>query len=108
MNFLSYAAIAFLALATLGGAVKAIRWDAVEDHKREIAAATADLQRREAIKAAENAAQSEHEALAVEAADAERERRLAALIVTIAELEGKNAKCGFISRDTVRALNASR
>jgi uncharacterized protein HemX len=105
---LIWAFIAFGALGVLGGGIKWIRDDAVAEHQRRIDAATAKLQADAQVRAAENAAQSEREAAADETESAARDRRVEELTQRIAELEGRNAVCGTLSRDAVRALNTAR
>ena len=74
----------------------------------EVDAATAKLQADAQVRGAENAAQSEREAAADETESAARDRRVEELTQRIAELEGRNAVCGTLSRDAVRALNTAR
>jgi len=75
---------------------------------RRFDAATAKLQADAQVRGAENAAQSEREAAADETESAARDRRVEELTQRIAELEGRNAVCGTLSRDAVRALNTAR
>ena len=105
---LIWAFIAFGALGVLGRGIKWIRDDAVAEHQRRIDTATAKLQADAQLRAAENAAQSEREAVTDEAEPAARGRRVEDLTKRIAELEGRNAVCGTLSRDAVRALNTAR
>src|SRR5262245_49872570 len=109
MNISPWALLAGIAalLAVGTGAVEAIRADAVAGRDREIAAASEKLRSQESIRAAENAVRSEHDALAAEAEAAARDRLVDELNTQIAELERTNAKCGYVSRATVRALNSS-
>jgi len=112
LNPFAWVAIAFALLGAVGGGLKWIRADAAADAVAEWKVVadteTTKLQNQEAVRAADNAAQTEREALVAETEAAERERQVEELNARIAELEGKNAKCGFVSRDTVRAINSSR
>jgi hypothetical protein len=94
-----------------GLCVQGVRWiraDAVAELQREIAAETARVQQDAETRIADITAQNQRDAEAAKATDAEREQHLEALTLKIADLEGKNATCGTISRDTVRALNSLR
>src|SRR5262245_50331109 len=66
-------AIGLIAAGLCGAGIRWLREDAVADLRREIAIETQRVRQAAQIKAAETAAQSEHEALAAETADAERE-----------------------------------
>lgn len=101
-------AIAVIAAGLCYEGVRRIRADAVADLRREIAAETARVTQEAEAKVAAITAANEQAAAAEAQADAEREQHLEALTLKIAELEGTNAKCGTISRASVRALNSSR
>lgn len=74
--------------------------------QQQIAAATAELKRTEAIRQADIAAQSEREAEEQEKEMAAKDRDIEAANLRIEELE-KGSKCS-ISRGTVRELNRAR
>ena len=102
-----------LAAALLGGVawheqqVSGVREAAIAKERARVALETEKLQNAERQRAAENAAQSEREALAEEHEDAERQRELEEANRRIEELEKGNKAC-VISRDTVRRLNSAR
>lgn len=99
--------IVLVAGLSLNG-VRWIREEAVAGLQGKIADETARVEKEAAEKVAAITTQSAPEAEAAKAADAEREQRLEALTLKIAELERTNATCGTISRASVRALNSSR
>lgn len=88
--------------------VSSLRDEILTEERARVAQATDKLQRDEAIKAADNAAQSEREASEHEEDMAAKDREVEAANLKIAELERVNSKCGFVSRDTVRNLNRGR
>ena len=76
--------------------------------KQEYDRATQKLLADEAARNRQIVTESSQEAAAHEAEMAEKDKLLEEANREIAELEGKNQQCGYVSRDTVRRLNSSR
>lgn len=88
-----------------------IEWmkaDILARERARVALASEELQRTEALRAAYIAAQSDREAAELEESMAVKDRELEGANLKIAELEKANTKCGFVSRETVRAINRGR
>lgn len=86
--------------------VEWMKADILAQERARVAVASAELQRTEAIKAADNAATSEREASQHEESMSAKDRAVEEANLRIAELE-KGNKC-VVSRGTVRKLNSLR
>lgn len=98
-----------LVAALIGGIARwehNIREDAIAQERARVALASAELQRTEAIKAADNVAQSEREASTHEEEMAHKDRAIEEANRKIDDLE-RSSKCA-VSRATVRKLNSLR
>ena len=85
--------------------VSAFRSEILTQERSRVALETSKLIAAEAVRAADNAAQSERDASVHEADMAAKDRDVEAANLRIASLEKANKKCGYVSRQTIQKIN---